>query len=234
MNKIGVSGSNHTSGKLWLTAWAESFIFAGGSALFLRALAYFPGHWYFSFFALAPFLYRTIKAPSTECLRLGFLLGLSFFGASMIDSGVSSPFISVFKLFCGIALFALFGWAIGWARQRWRFDPALIALSWFGLVLGLLKLDWAQLLFTESGLSLSLFHELTGLLSLLAGSTIIALLSTLLVLVTNKILELLKNQRKIACQQKRRWNPFGVCGPLHEKVYFIPEERAPPILKNLM
>ena len=54
-----------------LAAWAESFMFAGTSALLLLVANLFPHYWYVSFFALTPFLYRIIKASPGESLRLG-------------------------------------------------------------------------------------------------------------------------------------------------------------------
>ncbi|MGB2981514.1 MAG: hypothetical protein WBC77_09725, partial [Candidatus Zixiibacteriota bacterium] len=76
-----------------LATWARSFIFAGGSALLLLVANLFPDYWYFSFFALTPFLYRIIKATPGESFRLGLLFGLSFFGASATGWLGISPFV---------------------------------------------------------------------------------------------------------------------------------------------
>ncbi|MGB2990155.1 MAG: hypothetical protein WBC98_09370, partial [Candidatus Zixiibacteriota bacterium] len=96
-----------------LATWAESFIFGGGSALLLLVANLFPDYWYFSFFALTPFLYRIINATPGESFRLGLLFGLAFFGASATGWLGISPFVAVIRLLCGTALFALFGWTVG-------------------------------------------------------------------------------------------------------------------------
>jgi hypothetical protein len=123
-------GVKHTTG-----TWIESFIFAGGSAFLLLVAILIPNYWYFSFFALTPLLYRIIKATPGECIRLGFLFGLLFFGISVVDSLVISPLASMLKLLSGKALFAMFGWLLGWARQRWGFNPFILVFLWVGLEL---------------------------------------------------------------------------------------------------
>jgi hypothetical protein len=113
----------------------------------------FPNYWYFSFFALVPFLLKIIKASPGESLRLGFLFGLSFFTVSVIDSLTISPASSVLKLLSGIGLFALFGWAVGYARNRWGFNPSIVAVLWVGLEVGLVKLSFVSGIFGRAEFS---------------------------------------------------------------------------------
>ncbi|NIN00555.1 MAG: hypothetical protein GTO24_21465 [candidate division Zixibacteria bacterium] len=133
-------------------AWAESFLFAGSSALLLLLANLFPHYWYVSFFGLTPFLYRIIKATPGESLRLGFLLGISLFGAWTINSLLSAPLVSLLKLISGTALSSLFGWSVGWARQRWGFNPSVVAVLWVGLETGLVKLGVVGGTYRRSGL----------------------------------------------------------------------------------
>jgi hypothetical protein len=215
-----------------LATWAESFIFAGSSALLLLVASLFPDYWYFCLFALTPFLYRIIQASPGESLRLGFLFGLSFFGASAVDSLTSSPFGCILRLLSGTTLFALFGWSVGWARQRWGFNPSLVAMLWVGLETGLLKLGFAQGLLGEAEFSHPFWHSLVGLFGLLAASAIIVLLNSLLVLAIVETIRAARIKRKAPVEDERKWNFFFTRNLVAEKVYLVPEGRAPPILRD--
>ena len=224
------SVSNTASGKSLLTTWAESFIFAGSSALLLLIANLFPHWWYFSFFALTPVLYRIIKAAPGESLRLGFLLGLSFFGASLVNSLMISPLSSVLKLLSGTALFALFGWSVGWARERWGFYPSIVAVLWVGLEMGLVKLGFAGGLLGEAGFSQPFLHSLVGLFGFLTISAIIVLLNSLLVLAIVKTLEMTRPRGKTVAEDERILELFFIPGLSAQKVYLVPESRAPPFV----
>ncbi|NIM97369.1 MAG: hypothetical protein GTO24_04575 [candidate division Zixibacteria bacterium] len=184
-----LEASDRVCDKPLLAFWAESFIFAGSSAILLLIANLFSSCWYFSFFALAPFLYRIIKAAPIESLRLGSLLGLSFFGALAVNSLTANPFASVVKLLSGTALFALFGWSVGLARHRFGFNLSIVAVLWVGVESGLLKLGFVSGIFGKGGLSHSSLHGLVGLFGFLAVSAIIVLLNSLLVLAIVRTLE---------------------------------------------
>jgi apolipoprotein N-acyltransferase len=211
-----------------LTAWAESFIFAGSSALLLLLANLFPQYWYFSFVALTPFLYRIIKAAPSESLRLGFLLGISYFGALTGNLFITSPLDSALEIFSGTVLFTLFGWSVGWARQRWGFNPTLIAVLWVGLEIGLVKLGFTQGFFGEQGVSHPFLHGLVGLFGFLAVSAIIVLLNSLLVLAVIKSLEVRKPGWKASVIKQISWGFPPPRNLFVEKVYLVPEGRAPP------
>jgi apolipoprotein N-acyltransferase len=213
-----------------LAAWADSFLFAGSSALLLLVANLFPHYWYFSFFALTPFLYRIIKASPFESLRLGFLFGLSFFGASSVNFFVISPLPFLLRLVSGTALFALFGWAAGWARKHWGFYPSIVAVLWVGLEIGLVKLGFTQGLLGEVEFSNSFLHGLVGLFGLLTVSAIIVLLNSLLALAIVKTLGAAKAKVKTSAEDKRTWNLLFVRNLFTEKVYLVPEGRAPPVI----
>jgi hypothetical protein len=233
--------SNTAGGKPPLVSWAESFIFAGSSALLLLVANLFPEYWYFSFFALTPFLYRIIKATPEESLRLGFLFGLSFFAVSVVDPSLSSPIPCVLKLISGTGLFGLFGWVVGWARQRWGFNPTIVALLWVGLELGLLKLGTNQNgsylgfiggLFGKAEFSYPFFGSLVTLFGFLTVSAIIVLLNSLLVLAIVKTLEIIRPKGRAisgsAYEATRLL--FSTPGFFAQRVYLVPEGRAPPNL----
>ncbi len=213
-----------------LATWAESFIFGGGSALLLLVAKLFPDYWYFSFFALTPFLYRIIKATPGESFRLGLLFGLAFLGASATGWLEISPFVAVVKLLCGTALFALFGWTVGWARQRWGFNPSMVAVLWVGLEMGLAKLGFTSGLFGETGLAHPFLHGLAGLLGLLATSAVIVLLNSLLVLAIVKTIQAARTGVKTAIKDVRTWDLLFAFNFFTQKAYLVPEGRAPPLI----
>jgi len=214
-----------------LVTWAESFIFAGSSALLLLVANFFPEYWYVSFFALTPFLYRIIKASPVESLRLGLLFGLLFFAVSVIDSPESSPILpSLLKLLSGTGLFALFGGMVGWARKHWGFNPAIVALFWVGLELGLVKLGFISGFFAEAEFSHPFFASLVTLFGFVTISAIIILLNSILVLTIEKILKIARPQGKRVQEDERTLDLLSAPGILVEKVYIVPEGRAPPCI----
>ncbi|MGB8657779.1 MAG: hypothetical protein WCE90_08345 [Candidatus Zixiibacteriota bacterium] len=212
-----------------LAKWAESFVFAGSSALLLLIANLLPHYWYFSFFALTPFLYRIIKATPAESLRLGFLLGLSFFSVLALCSPIPSLAVGLFQLLCGVALFSSFGWFAGSARKHWGFSPSTVALLWVGLETGLMKLGFAGGLLGETGLAQPSLQGLVSLFGLLTASAIIVLLNSFLVLAIVKALELTRPRGKTAGDDKRTWSFFFTRNLFTERIYLVPEGRAPPI-----
>lgn len=211
-----------------VAAWAESFMFAGTSALLLLVANLFPHYWYVSFFALTPFLYRIIKASPGESLRLGLLLGLSFFGASMPGLLAGSAASPLLKLLCGTALFGLFGCTVGLARRRWGFNPSVVALLWVGLQAGLMKFGCASGLLWEGGWSHPFLHGLIGLFGFLAASAIIVFLNSLFLLVILKTLETTRPRVDRAARDQTVWSLRFTRNLFAEKVYLVPEGRAPP------
>jgi apolipoprotein N-acyltransferase len=232
---------NLAGGKSFLVTWAEDFIFAGSSALLLLIANLFPAYWYFSFFALTPFLYRIIKATPNESLRLGILFGLSFFGVSEFGAmgsvgaihvehpaiGGESPLL---RLVFGTGLFAFFGWAVCRARQRWGFYPSIIALLWVGLEIGVVKLGFINGLLGQAEFSHPFFGGLVGLFGFLTVSAIIILLNSLLVLLIVKTLKVTKPRGKTIHEKKRIWDFSSTPGLSGPKYYLVPEDRAPPCI----
>ncbi|MCP4632799.1 MAG: hypothetical protein GY855_07715, partial [candidate division Zixibacteria bacterium] len=162
--------------------WAENIIFAGSTAFLLLIVNIFPAYWYFSFFALTPFLYKTIKSTPEDSSRLGFLLGFLFFSVSLSESLVLSPLTASIKLISGTALIAIFGWTVGWTRKRWGFNPLVIALLWVGFELGLVKFGFDFGLFGKTTFTHSLFGSVILLIGFITISFVIVLSNSLLVL----------------------------------------------------
>jgi apolipoprotein N-acyltransferase len=212
------------------TIWIRDFVFSGSSALLLSVARLFPNYWYFSFFALTPFLYRIIQASPRESFRLGFLFGLSFFGVGAINSLGISTAASLLKLLSGTALFAIFGWTVGCARQRWGFNPSLVAVLWAGLELGLDKIGFTGGLLGETGFCHPFLNSLVGLFGLLAASAVIVLLNSFLAFAIIKIIKATRNTLNSASEDERIWFPLSTCNLSTERVYLLPEDRAPPLM----
>ncbi len=226
--RCGERCSVSISGEPLLLRWAESFLFAGCSALLLLVARIFPHYWYFSLFALIPFLYKIIISTPGESLRLGFLLGLSLFGASLGHSLVAAPFTCLPTLIAGTALFSLFGWAAGWARKHWGFSPFVVSVLWVGLEMGLLRFGFVGGMLVESGTASQLLHSLVGLLGFIAASALIVLLNSFLILAVIKTLEMVSRRGKAVEENQSRRGAISAWSPFTEKVYLVPEDRAPP------
>jgi apolipoprotein N-acyltransferase len=217
------------SSEPFLLRWAESFLFAGSSSLLLLIARMFPHYWFFSLFALTPFLYKIIISTPKESLRLGFLFGLSFFGASLGHSFIAAPTVCLPTLTAGTILFSLFGWAAGWARSRWGFSPFIVAVLWVGLEMGLLRFGFVDGILVESGMASPLLHGLVGLLGFLAVSALIVLLNSFLILAVLKTLERVSRRGKVSKENQSRRGAISAWSPFTEKAYLVPEDRAPPL-----
>lgn len=209
--------------------WSESFIFAGGSAFLLLLAILFPDYWYVSFFALTPFLYRVIQATPGESLRLGFLFGLSFFSFSVVESLITSPLHSVFKLLSGTALFALFGWTVGCARKRWGFNPFILVFLWVGLEMGLVRLGFVGGLIGKAEFSHPYLHGMVVLFGFLTVSAIIVLLNSLLVLAIVKTLLVARPNGRTVQEDERVLHLFFAPRVCAQRIYLVPDTRAPPL-----
>ena len=228
--EINKSGKSHYNSIL--TTWAESFIFAGSSALLLLLSNLFSVYWYFSFFALVPFLYRIIKATPTESLRLGILFGISFFAVSVTDSLPVAPIPTLLKLLLGTGLFAVFGWTVGWARKHWGFYPSIVAVLWVGLEIGLTKIGFAGGILGKAEFSNPFLHGLIGLFGFIIVSAIIVLLNSLLVLAIAETIKLTTSKKK-NFQEGKRSRSFPFTRNFHtKKVFIVPEGRGPPIVSS--
>jgi len=208
--------------------WAESFIFAGASAFLLLIAKLSPEYWYLSLFALIPFLARAYRANAREALRLGFLLGFTFFLISGLNTLPADPFLSIARIFAGAALFAAFGGAVGWTRQRWGFNPTIVALLWVAFELSLTKLGFVSSLLGEAGFSAPFFHGLAALFGFLIISFLIVLCNSLIITAIDKAISLAKARTIKVPVGKRRWDLNSAAGLFAQKFYLVPEGRGPP------
>jgi len=208
--------------------WAESFTFAGASACLLLVARLFPDYWYLSLIALLPFLVRVYRASAKEALRLGFLLGFTFFLVSGLNTLPLTPFLSIAKILAGAALFAAFGCAVGWTRQRWGFNPTIVALLWVGFELSLTRLGFVSSMLGEAEFSGPFFHGLAALFGFLIISFIVVLCNSLIVAAIDKAISLVKTRRFVRSVGERTWPLYSPNGFFAQKFYLVPEGRGPP------
>jgi hypothetical protein len=226
---INPHNRNHRMvGRCAMGGWAADFLFAGTSALLLLIVNIFESYWYLSLLAILPFTYKISKASLKSSIRLGLILGLSFFGTLAIDLLLLSPFRAGLRIFVGGALFALLGGSIGYVRRRWGFNPLLIALIWTGYEWLLIKLGLISSLFGSAEMTLPLFNTLSTIFGFLIVSLIIVLTNSLMLLAIQKTITLLKTGQPSLYYYEPSWKISFDTIIAIRNLSLIPEGRAPP------
>mgnify|MGYP001587680028 CR=1 FL=1 len=133
-----------------------------------------------------------------------------------------------------MSLFALFSWSIGWAKNRWGFNPSIVVVFWVGLEIVLMKLGFTGGLLGKIEFSNPLFHGLVGLFGFLIVSAIIVLLNSLLILAIVKTLEATRPKENTEDEVKRKWQLSFTRNFSTKKVYVVPEGRAPPLISEVV
>lgn len=196
---------------------------------------FFPDYWYLSFIALIPFLGKIVNAAPRAAFRLGFFFGATFFSVSLAESFLSAPFLTLVQLAFGVTLFAVFGWGVGWIKERWGFNPLFIAALWVGFELALMKMGFARGLLDAPVLALAspFFHGLAILFGSLVISFVVVLFNSLLVLAVEKVLLLIKARPAVVPESDEIWSFSPGHSFLAQKVYLVPAGRAPPVFPIL-
>jgi len=99
--------------------------------------------------------------------------------------------------------------------------------------MGLMKLGFVGGLLGEAGLSHSFFGGLVALFGFLAVSAIIVLLNSLLVLAIVKTLQVTRPRGRAVQEDERISDLFSTSGLFAQRVYLIPEGRAPPLSSGI-
>jgi apolipoprotein N-acyltransferase len=208
---------------------AEDFIYSGTTALLLLVANLFPGYWYFSFIALFPFLWRINKASAREAFRLGFLLGLTFFTFWSLDALLVTPASAILKIIGGTLLFALWGWAVGLAKQVFGFNPIIVSGLWVFFELGLIKLGYTSGLLTHSTPSTPFFLRLITLFGFGIISFIVVFLNSLLVKAVLYAVKLFKTS-SIEFKTTEKSSDFSENHKFFNQKFFLtPQLRGPPV-----
>jgi len=210
--------------------WAESFLFAGSSALLLLIAGLIPGYRFLSAFALVPFLFRISRAGTREAVRLGLLLGGSYFAVLLTAEFTTSFWVAFTKLAVGTALFAVFGGIFGTLRQRRICTPIVVAGLWVILELGLIKAGVVPGILGQVSPGAGLIYKAAALFGFLGISFFIVLFNSI-VLVGLEHLVALAKARGMALQgSERKWDLHPTPGLAALSAYLSPCWRAPPAL----
>lgn len=214
-----------------LSILAEDFLYCGSTALFLLIADLFPAYWYFSFIALLPFLWRVSKASPAEALRLGLLLGVTFFSFSSLDALLVAPVTRILKVFCGTLLFALWGWGVGLARQYLGFNPVIVAGLWVFFELALINLGYTTGLLAYSTPSDSFALRILTLFGFGVISFLVVLLNSVLVRVVEYAVKVFKARAVEFSSKEPLVDPTVESIFVPQKFFLVPQLRGPPCLE---
>ena len=209
-------------------AWAEDFLFAGSSALLLLSACLWPDLWFLSFLALVPFLHRVIRAHPVQALRLGVLLGVSYFTINLANPLWTHTAATLLKLGVAIALCGAFGWTVAVVRRHYGFNPLTTALLWVVFELVLIRAGFAHGLLAELNVGSGLLLRSAILFGFLAVSFIIVLCNAILVLAIDTAMALARARGTVYPESERTWDPFLTPGLAAQRLYLAAANRAPP------
>lgn len=182
-----------STGDVWYCL-AESFLYAGSSAIMLSISRIYPELWFISLFALVPFLWRAVDTTLTGSVGLGVLLASSYCLAT-IPIGHDNILGVLSRLAVLNILLVLYAVSVNRASKFVGFNAVLIALLW---------LPVEHLLGNYAGLSLShalsesdssLIIRLGSLFGMLIVSFAIVLLNSLLLIAIESIADSSRSSR---------------------------------------
>lgn len=210
--------------------WTESFLCAGSSALLISVAHAYPELWFFSLFALVPFLWRAIRVSLLEAGVLGGMLGLSYaFVATPIESWTSLG-ASVLTLVSLTFLFAIYGIVVNRIKKSLGFNAIFIAALW-------LPLEYAISHSANLGSLIAVAPDESGLLfrfgslfGLLMVSFVIIVVNALILISVGRIVRALRSRHPHSTPGNYR-----VSAPPEQHLperswYCFPDVRAPPLL----
>ncbi len=224
----GLGGERDRGEAVKRAAWAESFFFAGTSALLLLLANLLANWWFLSLFALTPFLYRISRARLDESIRLGLLLGFAFLSVSLSNNLLADPVPALLKLLCGTALFTVLSWFLCRVRASFGFNPVVMAVIWAGFELIVIELGFPRGLFGEAGFTNHYLNGVTVLFGFVIVSFTIVLLNSLIVIAVEKVVSLTEAREVASREGGRIWDLYFTPELFVEKWSLGPEVRGPP------
>jgi len=208
--------------------WAENFLCAGSSALLISAAHFYGDLWFFSLFALVPFLWRVIRAGLIESLVLGGLLAVSYlFVAIRVDSSTS---IATCLLAFGslIFLFAIYGLIVNRITKHLGFNAIFIAALWLPLEYYLSHDVNLGNLFVMTPDESGLLFRFGSLFGLLMVSFVFVIVNALILITVGQIAQALRSlHTRSRPDNNRSYASFQVL-PWEQRWYCFPDVRAPP------
>ena len=118
----------------------------------------------------------------------------------------------------------------GWVRNRFGFNPLLIASFWAVLELGLIRINIIEGFFGGVYLSIPIFGAVSALFGFVLVSFIIVLVNSLLLAAIDKIAKYIKAaDNKYPEGVYARWI-FTYRSGYSKVLEFVPESRGPPLI----
>ena len=217
-----------------LKQWAESFLFAGGSAFLLLIARLVPSLWFLSCIALLPFLYRMYYSNPNEAFLAGFLFGSSFFSVSFLHTVEDFQLVAFSKILLGAMVLSAFGASSSWMKKRWGLNPLLLAILWVIVELTIVRLGLSGglLIVPPMVAPSSPVHGIAMVFGFLIISGIIILLNSFLVLTIEKVLSSRRDAQSELAQYEALYYLLREMQRLFTRLlYNVPSERGPPLLK---
>jgi apolipoprotein N-acyltransferase len=206
----------------------ETFLFAGTSALLLALVRLYPDVWFLSFFALVPFLWRTIRANVGSSIISGLILASCYMLVVQPHDAWNDPSAWFFGLSILGSVFWLYGCAVGWVYRRLGRNAILVALIWLPaeyLVSYQTDFTIVPMLVHGSG---GFFVRIASLGGLLVLSFSVVLINLLILAAIDKIANVVSSGS--AFHEKKIRQRHTDTSPVIEIgcSFLLPESRGPP------
>ncbi|HWR83312.1 MAG TPA: hypothetical protein VN285_08415 [Candidatus Deferrimicrobium sp.] len=210
-----------------------SFLCAGSSALLLSFTHVRAENWWFSLFALAPFLWRAVEAGRAQAAICGFLLAISYGIVALPVETASSLTVQPSHFLCLSALFALYALVVNWVGRRVGFNAIFIAALWLPLEFVLSRYAGFGSISSFSTSDSSLVSRGASLFGLLMISFVVLVVNSLILMVVRYAV-----QAVLSGSTLFRENDTDVClyhreTLLERPCYYFPDRRAPPVFMRI-
>ncbi len=206
----------------------ENFVYAGSSALFLSIVHLYPDYWFFSFFALVPFLGALLRAGRNSPSALGTILAVCYMLVVNYVEVFSSPLLFFAKLAVLAGVFSLYGHILINVKHRIGLNVILIAILWLPLEYFLTHyLGWEDL-FALSAQESSLLLRIGSLFGILMITFMIVIINTILLLIVRRVWQALTTHRYFSLKNVIRFLSFFKETLLPRGRHYFPDVRDPP------
>jgi apolipoprotein N-acyltransferase len=140
----------------------------------------------------------------------------------------TDPVLTAAKFVAAIAILTTFGLALGWTRERFGFNPVLIALMWVGVEFGLIKLDFLSNAFGVTEFTGHYFFSLTALFGFLILSFLIVFIDSLLIVAVGRVISFVKSGEIGTTEPITRQVLIPITSGLARTINDTPGSRGPP------
>ncbi|MFQ6008586.1 MAG: hypothetical protein ACE5K8_06490 [Candidatus Zixiibacteriota bacterium] len=207
----------------------ENFLWAGTSALLIAAAHLYIALWWLSLVALAPFLWRTVKATLFDSFILGAFLAISYCFVAFPVHSLFVPSQLLVNLLAFNFLFIFYTVAVNRIGKHIGFNAVFIAALWLPLEYALSHYAGFVGIFALSIGDSSLAYRIASLFGLLMVSFVVVLVNTLILIFVKRVVDVLRSKAIFPVKVVKQAYP-----PLKEifverRWYSFPDVRAPPL-----